>query len=150
MITEKRRSSFQLATINDFDIFNGLVILAGGVHLSSLADVHTLKDLAKDDVFSVQPLSVDVANEKLRTVSVRASVSHGEAAGEVLELEVLVVELVAIDGFTAGTVEICEVTTLHHEILNDTVEDGAFVAKTFLTSAQGPKVLNSLWNILSK
>jgi len=40
----------------------------------------------------------------------------------VLELEVLVGELLAVDGLAASTITSGEVTTLDHEVLDDTVE----------------------------
>jgi hypothetical protein len=36
-----------------------------------------------------------------------------------------------------------------HEILDDTVELGALVAESFLTSRQSPEVLGGLWDSLS-
>merc|ERR1712160_57097 len=49
--------------------------------------------------------SLHRAQEELRSVGVRACVGHGEDAGaSVLQGEILVSELVAIDGFTASTV----------------------------------------------
>jgi len=40
----------------------------------------------------------------------------------VLEIEVLIGELLAVDGLAAGTVAVGEVTSLDHEVLNDAVE----------------------------
>ena len=40
-----------------------------------------------------------------------------------LEIEVLVFEFLAVDGFTAGTVEGCEVSSLDHEVFDDAMED---------------------------
>lgn len=53
-----------------------------------------------------------------------------------LQLEVLVCELVAVDGFPASTIAIREVAALNHELLDDTVECGAFVAKALLAGCQ--------------
>ena len=64
-------------------------------------------------MFSVQPVSLDGGDEELGPVSVGAGVGHGEkAGGAVLHQEVLVVELWAVDGLTAGTIEILEISTL--------------------------------------
>jgi len=72
-----------------------------------------IRDLAKDDVLSVQPAGNDSGDEELRAVCVGAGVGHGEQAGlGVLELEVLVLELLAVDGLAAGAVAAGEVTTL--------------------------------------
>lgn len=56
-----------------------------------------------------------------------------------LELEILVGELGAIDGLAAGAIALGEVTTLDHEALDDTVEGGAFIAETALAGGKGPE-----------
>jgi hypothetical protein len=69
----------------------------------------------------------------------------------VLQGEVLVPELLAVDGLTTGTVAGGEVTTLEHELGNDTVEGStleveglAAAAGTLLTSAESAEVLSGL------
>ena len=70
-----------------------------------------------------------------------------------LELEVLVVELGAIDGFSTCAIAGCEISTLDHELLDNTVEDRALIrqllarfAFPFLARAEASKVLSGLWN----
>jgi hypothetical protein len=69
----------------------------------------------------------------------------------VLQSEVLVPELLAVDGLTAGTVASSEVTTLEHELGDDTVEGStleveglAAAASTLLTGAESAEVLGGL------
>ena len=62
----------------------------------------------------------------------------------VLQLEVLIGELVAVDGLAAGAVTLGEVTTLDHEVLDDTVEGGALVTKALLAGSKSSEVLGSL------
>jgi hypothetical protein len=75
----------------------------------------------------------------------------------VAELEVLILELVAVDGLATSackhglilissmskamvrTVMVGEVTTLDHEVLDDTVEGRALVAEALLASGQSAK-----------
>lgn len=91
------------------------------------------------------------------TVGVFARVGHAEKTlAGVLELEVLIRKLVAIDGLAASAVALCEVTsnavntgkfllgiiwclltTLDHELLDDAVEGRALVAETLLASSKG-------------
>lgn len=74
------------------------------------------------------------ANHKcmyFETVVTRASVLQGE---------VLVLELVSIDGLSASAIVVGEVTALAHEVGNDTVEGGALVAVALLAGAQGAEV----------
>jgi len=88
---------------------------------------------AEHDVLAVQPVGVSRADEELRPVGVGAGVGHGERAeAEVLAglaIEVLVGELLAVDGLAAGAVALGEVTTLAHEVRDDAVEGGALVAQ---------------------
>ena len=62
----------------------------------------------------------------------------------VLQCEVLILELVAIDGFASSAIVVCEVSSLAHEVGDDTVESAALVAKSLLSSAKGSEVLSCL------
>lgn len=62
-----------------------------------------------------------------------------------LQGEVFIFEFIAIDGFAAGAVVVGEVTSLTHEIWNDTMENGSFVSETFFASAQSTEVFTCLW-----
>jgi hypothetical protein len=117
-------------------------------------DIHTLDDTAKDDVLAIEPSSLDGGQEELRAVGVGTSVGHREEARTgVLELEVLIGELVAIDRLATSAITAGEVATLAHELRNDTVELGALVvqwlaalAHALLAGAQSTEVLGSAWN----
>ena len=51
----------------------------------------------------IQPRGLDSGDEKLRSVGVLAGVGHGQpACSNVLQSEVLVRKLVAVDGLSAG------------------------------------------------
>lgn len=43
-----------------------------------------------------------------------------------LQLEILIVKLLAIDRLSTSAVEVCKVTTLDHERLDDAVKNGTF------------------------
>lgn len=58
----------------------------------------------------------------------------------VLKLEVLIRELIAVDGLPASAVTIGEVTALNHELLDNTVEPGALVSEALLTSSKSTSV----------
>lgn len=61
-----------------------------------------------------------------------------------LQGEVLVLELVSVDGLAASAVVIGEVATLAHEVGDDAVEGGALVAIALLAGAQSTEVLARL------
>lgn len=95
---------------------------------------------------------------------VGASVGHGQEAGAgVLLDEVLIRELLTVDGLTTGAllrsvsrtledsstsahVATGEVTTLEHELRDDAVEGRALVTETVLASAQLAEVAGGLGN----
>lgn len=81
-------------------------------------------------MLTVQPGGDNGGDEELGTVGVGSSVGHGEEEGAiVLKLEVLVVELVSVDGDSSSSVVVGEVTSLEHKVRDDTVEDGSLVAQ---------------------
>ena len=96
-------------------------------------------------MLAVQPRSDNGGDEELRAVGVGTGVGHGKKTGlGVGELEVLIGELGAVDRLTTGTVTGGEVTTLEHELGDDTVEGRALVTETGSTSAELTEVLGSL------
>ena len=118
---------------------------------------------------AIKPVSLDGGQEKLRAVAKRkktlayseevagldirvgASVGHGEDTGaSVLELEVLVGEGLAVDGLATSTVVSGEVTTLEHELGDDTVEGRVGVAEALLTGAESAEVLGCLGNVVAE
>ena len=61
-----------------------------------------------------------------------------------LEFEVLVRELGAINTLATCTITLGEVTPLNHELFDHTVEGRAFIAKPFLASSESTEVLGGL------
>lgn len=66
-------------------------------------------------------------------------------------LEVLVLKLLPIDALAAGSIVLCEITALDHELLDNTVEGAALVVEgharfglAFLAGAEGAEVLGRL------
>lgn len=130
--------------------------------------------LAEDDVAVVEPRGDDGGDEELGAVAVkggreryalegegegcqhtataqvwdlrvRAGVGHGQQEGAVvLELEVLVGELLAVNGAATGAVATGEVTTLEHELGDDAVEGRGDVALALLALGELTEVLGGL------
>ena len=64
-------------------------------------------------MLAIQLLGLGRADKELGTVGVGPSVGHRQDAGSgVLELEILILELGAVDGLATGSVVVGEVTTL--------------------------------------
>lgn len=62
------------------------------------------------------PASLGGANEELRAVGVGSSVGHGQnSLSLVLQGEVLIRKLIAIDGLPTGSIMVGEVSTLQHQ-----------------------------------
>lgn len=67
----------------------------------------------------------------------------------------LIIEFVAVDRFTASSVSVCRVSTLHHEALDHAVEPVTFVVEAkalaaIITGAETSKVLTSLGDVRKK
>ena len=62
------------------------------------------------------------------------------------EPDTLIIEFVTVDGLPASAILVCDVTALHHETLDDSVEDVALVMKSLalLTSADCAEIFGSL------
>ena len=68
-------------------------------------------------MLSIKPLGLGSAEEELASISVGASIGHGEnSRSSVLQGEVLILELVAVDGLATSSVVVGEVTTLNNKI----------------------------------
>lgn len=134
----------QLAGVGDDHLLVGLARLAAP-GLDLLDHVHSLDDGSEHHVAIVQPRRLHGRDEELRSVGVGTGVRHRQSAGlQVLEGEVLVLELGAVDRLAAGAVVVGEVTALAHEVRDDTVEGGRLVAESLLAGAQRTEVLGGL------
>jgi len=124
---------------------------AGAYCLEGLDDLEGLiiSDLTENDVAAIEPRGLDSGNEELRAVGVRAGVGHGqESRAGVLDLEVLIGKLLAVDGLATGAVATGEVTTLEHELGDDAVEGRALITEAVLASAELTEVAGSLGDIV--
>jgi len=119
----------------------------GAKALDFLHNIHALDHLSEDHVFPIQPLGLSGAEEKLGSVGVGSSVGHGQNSGSgVFQSEVLILELVAIDGLSSSPISGSEVATLAHEVGDDAVEGGPLEPEPLLPGAQGAEVLRGLGN----
>jgi len=63
----------------------------------------------------------------------------------VLQGEVFVFEFFPVNGFSSSAVVVCKITTLAHEIGDDPVESGSFVAESFFAGTKSAEVFGGLW-----
>ena len=66
-----------------------------------------------------------------------------------LQLEVLICKLLAVDAPATSSIVLGEVTSLAHEVRDDPVESAALESEALLACAQGTEVLGCLWNHIS-
>lgn len=139
-----RDGDLQGSAVGHDHLLGGLARLAAEA-LDRLDDVQSLDHLAEHDVTLVQPRRLDRAHKELRAVGVGTGVRHGQDSGAgVLQREVLILELVAVDGLASSAVVVGEVSALAHEVRDDAVEDRSLVAESLLAGAQGAEVLGRL------
>jgi len=141
------RINLKLSAVGNNDFLSGGSALATDF-LDVSNNVHTFADLAKNDVFTVQPRSNGGGNKKLATIGVWSAVGHGQQTwSNVLSDKVLVGKFLAVDALSAGSVLSSEIAALAHKAWNDSVEGTAFVAHAFFSGAQGSEVFNGFWHI---
>ena len=110
--------------------------------------VHAVDNFAKDNVSSIEPPRFNCGDEKLGTIRAGASIGHAKQARlGVFEFEVFVCEFLTVDALATGAVTIGKVTTLKHELWNDTMEYASLVMEwlagfsiTFFARAKSTKV----------
>jgi len=127
-----------------------LVLNLARARASCLELLHDLQRLSisnftEDDVLAVEPRGDDGGDEELRAVGVGTRVGHGQDTRlGVSSLEVLIRELLTVDRLATRAIAASEVTALQHELRDDSVERGPFVAEALLAGAEGTEVLGSL------
>ena len=104
---------------------------------------------------SVEPWCVSSANEELASVGIWTTVGHTEASEtRVWQFEVLISEARTVDRNTTSSVEVGEVTTLAHELWDDTVEWTVLISECSSgrlgSNAKLTEVLGSLWDDVSE
>ena len=102
--------------------------------------------------------SFNEAEEELRAIGSWASIGHGkDTTSSVLQREVLVCELASVDGRAASAIVSSEITTLSHEVRDDSVECAALVVEwhaicsiSFLASAESTEILRGYGSVVIK
>ena len=121
-----------------------------GSQIFNLAyDALAAQNLSEHNVFTVEVFGGSSCNKELAAIGAGPCIRHREQEwAVVLQLEVLVFELLAIDGLSTGPVACREVSTLDHEAFDNTMEARTLVAQfvagiafSFLARAKSAEVL---------
>jgi len=62
--------------------------------------------------------------------------------------DLFIIKLITIDTLTSSSVLLCDITTLHHEIWNNSMENVALIRQTLITSANASEIFSSLRDLL--
>lgn len=137
-----------MTTVGNDDLLGGLAgLVAEGFDLPD--DIHAFDDAAEDHVAIIEPGRLHGGDEELGSVGIGSGVGHGHDTGTgVPQDEVLILELVAVDGLASGAVVVLEIATLAHEVRNHTVEGGILVAEALLSGAESTEVFACLWSYI--
>ena len=154
---QKQRLYLHLSTLRNHYVESGLVIWSALHVLHFPHDEEPItKDSAEDHVLIVEPVALAASDEELTSVCVCSAVCHGkQSRSSVPRDEVLVLESRSIDARASCSVPFQEVTSLDHEVLDDSVELAGLISNrlsTFpvLARAKLPEVLTSAWANVSE
>lgn len=107
-----RRALAQLAAVRDHNLLGRLPIL-GAKRFYFFHNIHALFDVAKHNMFAIQPVCLYGANEELGAIGVGTCVCHGQDAWpHVFQCEVLVRKAASVDGLPPCAIMVGEVASL--------------------------------------
>mmetsp|Transcript_62401 Transcript_62401/g.71567 ORF Transcript_62401/g.71567 Transcript_62401/m.71567 type:complete len:201 (+) Transcript_62401:2354-2956(+) len=153
----------KVSLLSEFStVFDDNLALGGSTGASAAFDlldqVVVFDNSSENNMSTIQPGGNNGGDEKLTSVGVGSSIGHGQESGlGVLQAEVFIFEFVSINRFTSSSVSSGKVTTLDHEVGDDSVEGRSLEVQglssnsgSILTSGEGSEVLNSLGDILTE
>lgn len=142
------RFSNNLSTINNSDSITRFFTITRCV-FDFIKEFNIFGNSTEYDVLAIKPISILKCNEKLTAISVWTAVCHRKQTSfGVFSLEGFVFEFLTIDGFSSSSIFMSEITTLEHEILDETMENGVLIVERLalrtnplLTSAESTEIL---------
>ena len=124
--SKQAKMVLELATITDHHT-SGSLARVGADSFNGLDDIQTLDYVPKYYMFPIEPWSSSSTKEELRAIGIRPRIGHRQYTwAMVLLYEILIRELIAIYRLSASSVASSEVSTLAHELGDDSVELGTF------------------------
>lgn len=141
---------FKLSTIYNFYFFEGLII-------SSTLDtsVYLIKKLSsfnyttKYYVLLIEVMGLFECDKELRAVRIWASICHWQQSFLGVWQEIwLIIKFIPVDAVPTSSILISDISSLHHKSLDNSMENVSFIPHLgpFLSSTDGSKILDSLWN----
>lgn len=77
----------------------------------------------ENDVLAIKPITTDKSNEKLGAVCILAGIGHRKQIGLIVrQFEVFIFKFSSVDGLSSSAVVVGEVSSLSHEVVDDSVE----------------------------
>lgn len=112
-----------------------------------LDDIEAFDDFTENHVFVIEPIGFRGSDKKLTAVRIRAGVGHRKDAGfGVFQLEIFVVEFIAVYRFATSAIMIGEITTLTHKSWNHSMESTPFIPESLFSGAKSPEIFRSFRN----
>ena len=119
--------------------------------LKGFGHTHTLRYSSEDNMFAIEPAGVCSGDEELTSIGVGSSVCHWNAERFMLEHKVFVLESVSVDRLATCSITSCEITSLDHEVRNDSVERTACILTSrIIAFAKSDKVFDCFRDNSSK
>ncbi len=116
-----------------------------------LDNIHSLNYFSKYNVPFIKPWTGNSCDEKLGSIWVGSGIGHRQKSWTgMIMLEIFVIEFLSVNGFASSSIMVREITSLKHELRDDSVEDGSFVSIPFFAGAKSSKVLCSFWDSISE
>lgn len=134
----------------------GFVVGSRGYILNFSHYQEAIQDSTEYHMLTIQKVALRTGNKELAAIGIPAAVGHcQEARRIVLERKVLIAECVSINACDTGAIALHKITALNHEILNDSVKAGTFVANghtiwPIFSCTELSKVLSSAWHGVRK
>merc|ERR1719427_2245510 len=102
-------------------------------------------------MFTVQPRGLYCGDEELASIGVLACVCHTEPPFSVMfQFEVLIGKFLTVDRLASGTVPFSEISTLDHEVFDDSVELAVLVSESFFSGGECGEIIDSFWDSSSE
>lgn len=143
--------TLHLSTLRNNDSNLWFIVRACGYVFYFPHDQEAIDHFSEHDVFTVQEVALGACDEELAAVGVASAVGHGEKTRSiVLQFEVFIVKTWSIYACGSGAIASDKVSSLNHEILDDSVERSSFESNwntifSHLASAQLSEVFTCFW-----